>query len=67
MGFIQREIDPIRSTLIGRGGDHPELYAAQQALEWSLEPRGIKSPYDMIMGTQEGLEDCSALSHLTES
>ena len=62
MGFVQREIDRIREQLIGSEPNAPrwrELYAAQQALEWALEPGGIASPYTMIAGTQEGSEDCS--------
>jgi hypothetical protein len=60
MSFVQREADKIRAMILQ---DHPrrdELYAAQQALEWALEPSGIKSPYAMITGIQGGLEDCSA-------
>ena len=55
MSFIQREIDKIRSQLIESNGQHySELYAVQQALEWALEPDGIRSPFQMIMGIQEG-------------
>lgn len=62
MSFIQREITRINSALISEGENTPEyakLYAAQQALSWVLEPTGVKSPYDFILGTQEGSEDCS--------
>jgi hypothetical protein len=63
MSFIQREIDKIRSKLIETNDQHhSELYAAQQALAWALEPDGIRSPYKMIMGTQEGSEDCQPSS-----
>jgi len=40
-----------------------ELHAAQQALVWSQEPAGFKSPYAMIKGTQGGSKDCSAHNH----
>ena len=60
MSFIQREIDRIRADIISGAGDRASLYAAQQALEWVLEPGGIKSPYAMIMGTQAGSADCWA-------
>ncbi|MBZ9873095.1 hypothetical protein LB542_19800 [Mesorhizobium sp. BR1-1-9] len=63
MSFIQREIDRIRESLVASDPRYDELYAAQQALEWALEPSGIKPPYAMIMGTQEGSGDCSAPSH----
>ena len=58
MSFIAREIEKIRSAILADGNRSNELYAAQQALEWVLEPDGIASPYLMIMGTQEGLEGC---------
>jgi hypothetical protein len=62
MGLIQREIDRIRADLVSGADRAGELYAAQQALEWALEPGGIKSPYEMITGIQEGSGDC--LVHL---
>lgn len=64
MGIIQREIDRIRAELVnGSGISRDELYAAQQALEWALEPGGIKSPFQMIMGIRGDSEDCSARPH----
>lgn len=65
MSFLQRELDRIRKGLLEPRGDeeYRQLHAAQQALSWALEPTGFKSPYDTIMGTPEGLEDCpSSLS-----
>lgn len=59
MSFIQREIDRIRADLIVNP-DQRELYAAQQALCWALEPGGVRAPYAMIMGIEEAPEDCSA-------
>lgn len=68
MGIIQREIDRIRSQIVPHS--HPrqaELYAAQQALEWALEPSGVASPFQMITGNEVGPEDCSARPHPTLS
>jgi hypothetical protein len=68
MSFIQREINKIRSELIeSRGQHYNELYAAQQALEWALEPDGIRSPYAMILDILEETEDCSGLPHPGQS
>jgi hypothetical protein len=63
MSFIQREIDRIRALIINGEERSEELYAAQQALEWVLEPSAIKSPFEMITGIREGLEDCPAPSN----
>ena len=63
MSFIQREIDRLNAEIIPGTPNHDSLYAAQQALAWALEPSGIKSPYEMIMGIQEGSEDCLADPH----
>lgn len=63
MSFIQREIDRIGKAL--RQSDpvprYDELYIAQQALMWALEPQLYKAPYDLlasISGTPEDSEDC---------
>lgn len=60
MSFVQREIDRIRSALLAdpEGERYQELYAAQQALSWALEPNGFGSPIDVIMGTRVVREDC---------
>ena len=63
MSFIQRELDRIGNALTGAqsGNRYAELYAAQQALAWAMEPTGFKPPYDMLAsatGTQEGSGDC---------
>ncbi len=64
MSFIQREIDRIGAALRQpqSGKEYAELYAAQQALVWALEPDGFKPPYDMVVSanTLEGSEDCPA-------
>lgn len=69
MSCVQRELKRIQEMLPSRQCDprFRELYAAQQALEWALEPNGVKSPFDMIMGTPGDLADCSAALHLLPS
>jgi hypothetical protein len=66
MPLLARELAQISLAL--RDPDNREqysrLYAAQQALSWALEPDGFRRPYDTIKDIQEGLEDCSAPSHL---
>jgi|GEM_PF-2800973 len=59
---IQAELDRIHEAIRGREypEKHNDMYAAQQALAWAVEPEGAKSPYAMIMGIQEDLEGCSA-------
>lgn len=53
MSFVTREIEQI-SGLLGQGKsareDYDQLYAAQQALVWSLEPESFRSPLNMIAG-----------------
>lgn len=66
MNFIQREINRINEALNSKGEESPDyhrLYSAQQALEWVLEPTGVKSPYEEIMDTLANLEDCLAEAH----
>jgi hypothetical protein len=64
MSFVQREIDRLNSELASEPERRAELYAAQQALAWSLEPNGFQSPYDMIKGgTQANSEGCAAEPH----
>jgi hypothetical protein len=53
MSFIQRELDKIEAAL--DSGDlsqdaYIQLYAAQQALSWALDPTGYRSPYNTIKG-----------------
>jgi hypothetical protein len=70
MSFIQREINRINACLQSQGERstiYPQLYSAQQALEWVLEPTGVKSPYGVIMGTPEDLVDCLDEGHPPQS
>lgn len=61
MRSIQRELDRIgeairHSNPVPR---YDELYAAQQALMWVLDPETYKAPYDLLVsGTPEGSGDC---------
>ncbi len=65
MSFIQREIDRIQAALVAVKDErqYQELYAAQQALAWVLEPIGMASPAAVILGTPEAQEGCWAEPH----
>jgi hypothetical protein len=65
MGFIDRELTRIATALREpRSGDeYRQLYAAQQALSWTLEPTGYKAPFEQILNTEEGSKDCRESSH----
>lgn len=69
MSFVQREIDRLNIELTSApdGPRYTELYAAQQALVWSLEPLGFKPPSAMIMGTQAAPGDYLAESRPAQS
>jgi hypothetical protein len=64
MSFIQRELDRIEVALRQPQSDncYAELYAAQQALGWALEPTAYKSPYSMITGIQTDSAGCPSES-----
>lgn len=57
MSFVQREITRINAALDSAPTEDvkKELYAAQQALSWTLEPNGFASPYKMIIGQSDAL------------
>lgn len=69
MSFIQRELDRIGDALRAdlAGNRYAQLYAAQQALAWAMEPDGFAAPSVMLMGTPAGSEDCSAHPRPTPS
>ena len=68
MGFIERELERISAALHEpHSAEYDQLYAAQQALSWALEPIGFKAPYDQITGTPATPEDCQANIHPPES
>lgn len=64
-GFVQRELRRIEAAL--RAEEHAErrqeLYAAQQALSWALEPNILRSPVDMLTGIPATTADCSGVPH----
>ena len=51
MSFIQRELDRIGNAIRQSNPvpHYDELYAAQQALMWALDPSSYKSPYDLLV------------------
>ena len=59
MGHVSQELERLGRALLDErnGARCAELYAAQQALAWCLDPYGLNAPCRMIMGTQEGSED----------
>lgn len=67
MSFIARELERIaiamRDVQEEQSDRYAQLYAIQQALRWATDPTQFRSPYDMVMGTQEDLEGYSAPSH----
>lgn len=65
MSFLQRELDRLQGALLDPSNRdrYSELYAAQQALAWALEPGGYASPTRLLMGILEDLEDCSVHRH----
>lgn len=65
MKYIERELAIINEALRRPGNlrNQDQLYAAQQALAWALEPDAFRRPYLTAMGTQEGSEDCSGHPH----
>jgi hypothetical protein len=63
MSFVQRELDRIHGALTSQPSPehYAELYAAQQALVWVLDPATFKAPYHMLaICTQGDSEDCPA-------
>ena len=67
---IQVELDRVSRRLrqeVGAAGLYCQLYAAQQALSWALDPELAAAPFDAIVsgkvqsltGTQASSEDCS--------
>lgn len=50
MGFVERELERLNCALNEGVGDprYPEIYAAQQALSWALDPTGFRSPYNYL-------------------
>ena len=73
MGFIKRELERISEAVRARQAENSEtdeyrqLYAAQQALSWALEPTGFRAPYETILDTPADSRDCPGDSRPPES
>lgn len=71
MSFVQRELDRIGTALqqAQPNNRYAELYAAQQALLWAIEPTDFRSPCDMLVvtSTPQGSEGCQEESGHSES
>lgn len=65
MGFIERELEKLHSAMVAGIGDPrwPELYAAQQALSWALDPKSFRAPFDYLKNIPAGSGDCSVDIH----
>lgn len=62
MSFVQRELDRIRAALLdeAQAEHYDELYTAQQALSWALDPEGAESPFTLLTRDRKpSSEDCS--------
>lgn len=68
-GFVERELRRIEQALRDPqpADRYCQLYAAQQALAWALEPSGFAEPYIVICEGRvqaiEGIQEDSASRH----
>jgi hypothetical protein len=56
MGFVESELERVTTKLQAgplAADERGQLYAAQQALSWAINPVTFKSPYDMIVSTSD--------------
>ncbi len=62
---IDVEINRIRQAIAADpdGAKAAAFCAANQALSWAREPQSAAAPFEQIMGTLAGSEDCSEHSH----
>ncbi len=68
MGMIARELELLGRALRNHpNGRYDELYAAQQALSWALDPQAFKSPIEMFNDIQPSEVDCPAYHGRPES
>lgn len=69
MSFVAREMERLNRALDEGVGNprYPELYAAQQALAWALEPSSAISPYAYLTSTDADAGGCSAVCRLARS
>jgi hypothetical protein len=62
MGFVERELEKLNRALDDGVGNprYPEIYAAQQALAWALDPEGFQSPSAFVTCSEADSAGCSA-------
>ena len=70
--LVQRELDRIGAALTQSDPvpRYDELYAAQQAVMWALDPETYKAPFDLlapVSGTPEDSKGCLAGNDHSES
>jgi hypothetical protein len=60
MGFIQRELDKIAVALREprSAEEYSQLYAAQLALSWAIDPDMFAEPYGFILGKAADSTNC---------
>ena len=66
---ITKEMLRIREALIAEQNNvkRRELYAANQALSWALDPSCAAAPSIVLMGTPEARADCQVEPHPVQS
>jgi hypothetical protein len=73
VGFIERELERISEAVRARQAEqsdtdeYRQLYAAQQALSWALEPVGFQAPYETILGSSASSVSCPDYSRPPQS
>ena len=68
MGMIARELELLgRALRSAPEGRYQELYAAQQALSWALDPQAFKTPCETLSGIRRDAEGCQAYHGQPES
>lgn len=62
MRLVEKELDRIGSVLRQANpvAQYGQLYAAQQALLWVLDPETYNAPYDMLMQVSDDTHQGSA-------
>jgi hypothetical protein len=61
MSFVAREMEKLNKDLCMNptGARYAEIFAAQQALAWALDPMAFKAPSALLICTQASSTDCS--------
>lgn len=70
MSFIQRELERLGRELVSgeEGPRHRQLFAAQLALSWAIDPTRFTSPADYLTaGRTVASAGCLGESHLRSS